>query len=65
MESSLINGVKNLSDLKYGTYQERIGDKISNKIYEYFNRKPYKLYEPIKIKKMSETNIKNKSDVKI
>lgn len=55
-------GVKELSDLKYGTAQRRIGDKISSKIYEHLTGKDYETIAPPKIKKRSS---KKKADVNI
>jgi len=58
-EGAIADGVKELSDLKYGTGQRRIGDKISSKIYEHLTGKPYESQAPIKIKKVR----KKKSDI--
>lgn len=58
-DGNMTDGVKELSDLKYGTGQRRIGDKISSKIYEHLTGKQYESHVPIKIKKIR----KKKSDI--
>jgi ERCC4-type nuclease len=62
-EGESIDGVKELSDLKYGTGQRRIGDKISSKIYEHLTGKPYESHVPIKNKKTRIIKPKKKSDI--
>jgi len=61
-ETDINIGVKELSDLKYGTAQRRIGDKISSKIYEHLTGKEYETIAP-KLKKPRSS--KKKADVNI
>jgi len=68
-------GVKELADLKYGSAQRRIGDKISSKIYEHLTGKEYEIIKPIKIKKPrvskkkveidknTDMNVSNENDI--
>lgn len=53
-------GVKELSDLKYGTSQRRIGYKISSKIYKHLTGKDYETIAPPKVK---GAHIKKKIDL--
>ena len=58
-------GVKELSDLKYGTAQRRIGDKISSKIYEHLTGKDYQTIVPPKVKKVRASKKKMDLDKNI